>query len=100
MSNINISGSEYEELLDKASKLEALENGGVDNWEFYGEAMSSYFEGKEAEERLDKLVVSILEAASEDVDINPAGPGTGVALMVDPSIIKNLIKEYQRSSNA
>lgn len=38
--NVTISVSEYEELLEMAEKLEALESMGVDNWSGYGEAMS------------------------------------------------------------
>ena len=38
---VNVSKREYEELLRRDRKLRALENGGVDNWEWYGEALSS-----------------------------------------------------------
>lgn len=40
-SNHTISKEEYEELLDRDRTLTALENGGVDNWEWYDVAMSS-----------------------------------------------------------
>ena len=40
-SNHTISKEEYEELLDRDRKLTALENGGVDNWEWYDVTMSS-----------------------------------------------------------
>lgn len=36
-----ISKEEYESLVQRDRKLTALENGGVDNWEWYGEALSS-----------------------------------------------------------
>lgn len=38
-----ISKQEYEELLRRDEKLTALENGGVDNWEWYGESLKDYF---------------------------------------------------------
>ena len=38
-----ISKKEYEELLDRDRKLSALEAGGVDNWEWYGESLSQYY---------------------------------------------------------
>lgn len=38
---VNIPETEYRELLDRSEKLAALEAGGVDNWEWYDEAMSS-----------------------------------------------------------
>lgn len=39
-----ISKTEYEELLDRNRKLNALELGGVDNWEWYGESLSRYYD--------------------------------------------------------
>lgn len=37
-SEIKINYSEYENLLERNELLTALENGGVDNWEWYGES--------------------------------------------------------------
>lgn len=42
--NKTISKKEYEELLDRDRKLTALEHGGVDNWEWYGESLSQYYD--------------------------------------------------------
>ena len=92
-----ISQKELDELLDQSSKLRALENGGVDNWEGYSESLTAYHEEKQREESLDQLVEEILVACSDDIDVDPAGPGTGVALRVEPSIIKNLIKAWAKS---
>jgi len=41
-----ISKEEYDELIHRDEILTALENGGVDNWEWYGESLNNYFEGK------------------------------------------------------
>ena len=41
-----ISKKEYDELIHRDEILTALENGGVDNWEWYGESLSNYFDGK------------------------------------------------------
>ena len=38
---VTISLSRYEELLAAERKLDALEAHGVDNWEWYGDAMQS-----------------------------------------------------------
>lgn len=46
-SNKIISKKEYEELLDRNRKLSALEAGGVDNWEWYGESLSQYYGDEE-----------------------------------------------------
>jgi hypothetical protein len=39
--------SELERLIDRDNKLTALENAGVDNWEWYGDALEEYFKTKE-----------------------------------------------------
>lgn len=46
-SNRTISKREYEELVDRNRKLSALEAGGVDNWEWYGESLSQYYNVEE-----------------------------------------------------
>ena len=42
-----ITEEEYQDLQDSELKLSCLEMGGVDNWNWYGEAMSKYWEEKE-----------------------------------------------------
>lgn len=42
-----ISKKEYEELLDRDKKLSALEAGGVDNWEWYSESLSQYYDDED-----------------------------------------------------
>lgn len=46
-SNKTISKKEYEELKDRNRKLSALEAGGVDNWEWYSESLSQYYDEEE-----------------------------------------------------
>lgn len=46
-SNRTISKKEYEELLDRNRKLSALEAGGVDNWEWYSESLSQYYDDED-----------------------------------------------------
>lgn len=40
---VTISKEEYEDLLRDKDMLEALEAGGVDNWEWYGESLIPYW---------------------------------------------------------
>lgn len=42
-SNKTISKKEYEELLHRSEVLNALEAGGVDNWQWYGDSLRQYF---------------------------------------------------------
>lgn len=41
---VKISIKKLQELLEAEAELAALEYGGVDNWEYYGEAFSYYLE--------------------------------------------------------
>lgn len=46
---VTITKSEYESLLDDANWRRCLENGGVDNWDWYYDSLkdNGYFEGEE-----------------------------------------------------
>lgn len=46
---ITIKKEEYDRLLDRELKLEALEQGGIDNWVGYEDAMEAYHEITEEE---------------------------------------------------
>jgi len=41
---------ELDELYDRDFKLNCLENGGVDNWQWYSESLEEYWESKKGEE--------------------------------------------------
>lgn len=43
MENVTITKEQYEELLERSEILSALEAGGVDNWEWYGQSLKDYF---------------------------------------------------------
>ena len=38
-----IKKSEYEELIKDSFKLQCLENGGVDNWQWYSESLTEWY---------------------------------------------------------
>lgn len=42
-SSITISQQQYDELVQRSEILAALEQGGVDNWEWYGQSLKDYF---------------------------------------------------------
>lgn len=73
---MQIEKDRYEQLLDYEKQLNALHNGGVDNWEWYGESMKEYHEQKEKEEQLKQTFEEILETLCEGVE-EPAGRGAG-----------------------
>lgn len=43
-----ISAERLAELEDKEEKLDALEAGGVDNWDWYGDSLEEYFKKHES----------------------------------------------------
>jgi hypothetical protein len=67
--DIKISEKRLKELERAEAKLAALEAGGVDNWEWYDEALKDYRETIEQEERLEALLedleVELLSGAHE-----------------------------------
>ena len=44
---ITITRKEYNQLLEDSNKLRCLENNGVDNWTWYGEAMKEFYAEQE-----------------------------------------------------
>ena len=51
METVTISKDEHDQLLQRSRKLRALENGGVDNWEWYDEALTEYYDDEERREK-------------------------------------------------
>ena len=68
---VKIKVKELKELLEAEVKLNALECGGVDNWEWYGEAFSDYLGFDNKYDSWDELIENeysedaILEAYDE-----------------------------------
>tara|TARA_R100000750_G_C2340537_1_gene94014 strand:+ start:226 stop:549 length:324 start_codon:yes stop_codon:yes gene_type:complete len=75
---MEISKKEYEKLIKDQSKLNALEAGGVDNWEFYGDALEEWYAEDELEEKRHNLI-SDLEEAFGTSAYEPSERGAGVA---------------------
>lgn len=73
---IEIEDKRLEELKDIEIKMLALEAGGVDNWEGYGESLDGYFKQKEKAEKIYIVIGEIVDALCEGVE-QPAGSGCG-----------------------
>lgn len=62
----------------RLAKLDALEAGGVDNWQFYGESLKDWHEENEKHERCDKFVDDLLEIILSECRIyEPSDRGSG-----------------------
>lgn len=98
---VKITPKRLKELQRVEKILRALEGAGVDNWEGYEIAMEDIEKEDERFRLIEETAESIFEAAAEDADINPAGPGTGVGFgsMAEDSvheILENFIKSYNK----
>ena len=65
---MELSQKRYDELLDIENKMHYLEAGGIDNWEWYGESLTEYWEIKEKEEEA-KAEKERLFAIFEDIEL-------------------------------
>lgn len=65
--------------LRRLEKLDALEAGGVDNWEFYDEALTEYKNTVEKEQKVEKFMENIFEILSGQIE-EPAGRGCGYGI--------------------
>lgn len=75
------------------AKLQALEAGGVDNWEWYGESLSEYHKYTEMEDLYEETIGEIYEALHDKVG-EPAGVGCGYGFMDADSDLKKVLKSF------
>lgn len=98
---MQITEEEYNRLCDRDNKLTALENGGVDNWEWYSDSLESYFKEKELEEKMKKyeelisnLYIDITESLIDGI-YEPSERGAGYAISSESEKdIKLNLKEF------
>lgn len=81
MSSVEVNTKYLAELERNNRKLKALEQGGVDNWEWYSESLKNFFKEEGQEEVLEDAVDSILEFLCSVAHIyEPAGRGAGYTI--------------------
>lgn len=61
-----ISGPELLELIHDSLKLMALENGGVDNWEWYGAAINDFLNDNGEKEQMTLYDLAMIELNNYD----------------------------------
>jgi len=79
---MEITKQRIKELLRAEDKLNALEGAGVDNWDFYGEALKEYDAENELEENREKLIHD-LEVIFGECAFEPSERGAGIAFNDD-----------------
>lgn len=72
----NIDQSELDKLRDESRKLQALYAGGVDNWEFYGEALNDYHEYHLKVDKADRAFDEVVQILSDSIH-EPSEHGAG-----------------------
>jgi hypothetical protein len=86
-----ISQTKLDEMNRQIAKLDALESGGVDNWEWYGESLREWFAENELDEAIDTALEGINDVLTEaDVDY-PAGHDAGHSITFDDAAMKKVL---------
>ncbi len=94
MPDRRIKEHEYQKMQRRLAKLEALEQGGVDNWYFHDDALTGWYKENEIEELIDDTVDEFNDILAEaDVD-QPAGAGCGYNVTVNPVDVGALLKRF------
>ncbi len=73
---VRIDEKRLEKLEDIEMKMNALEGGGVDNWEGYDISLEGYHKYKEDKEKIEAVIEEVIETLCEGVE-EPAGRGCG-----------------------
>ena len=91
MTEAKISPRRLKELERMEAKLNALESGGVDNWDFYDDALKDYHINNEKDERIESLINELSEAFGQCA-YEPSERGAGIAFSddVEADVIKIL----------
>ncbi len=86
MTKITVDEKRLKELERAYAKLQALENGGVDNWEWYGESLKEWHKENRLEELLDEVIENVHDIMVDGVDHDfPAGREAGISLNLNTS---------------
>ena len=94
---MEISSKRLKELEDMEAKLDALEAGGVDNWEWYDSSMEDYNKEKEQEEKIEELFENIEQILCEG-SYEPSERGAGIAFNEDAiDEAKEMLKSYLKA---
>ena len=96
---MEIKSEEYEAMQRKIAKLDALESGGVDNWDGYDSSICDWRAENEVEEALDLMIEYINDTLVEAKIDEPAGTGAGYSIEFNERHVKdeliNFAKKYK-----
>jgi len=92
-----------ENIQRRLAKLDALEAGGVDNWEWYGESLKEWNAENEKAEITDELIEELCEVICCEID-QPAGSGCGYGITTDGlkemhKLLMRYVKDYNENND-
>ena len=94
MSKVTLTQHEYEKMQRQIAKLNALEAGGVDDWQWYEESLKEWRKDGALLELADAFVDDMNELSiSAEVDF-PAGREAGASVCMPQTEMRNLFLKY------
>jgi len=100
MPEVKIDSKRLMELERNTRMLEALQQGGVDNWEWYGESLKEFRKEEELDDLLERYTNEILEVCSLEADVEyPAGRECGHNILFNSdaeSSVQRLLHKFMK----
>lgn len=103
---ITISIEEHKQLVRDSKTLSALDNGGVSNWEWYGDSLAPLLAEEEIEDaieeqnkikqkEMDDFLCEMGEIVAENADVDkPTGPEGDYSISIDSDFLKKTVEEF------
>ena len=82
---LKISARRLKELERMGAKLNALESGGVDNWDYYDDALKDYHLENKKDELIEKLIYELADGFGQCA-YEPSERGAGIAFSEDVAV--------------
>ena len=83
MSKVTLSETEHRKLQRRIAKLDALEAGGVDNWDSFDDSLDEWRKEGEVDDLIDNAIDDLNDILVDaDVD-QPAGPTCGYSVSIE-----------------
>lgn len=93
MSKVEIDYNRYSELLKRERELEALEAGGVDNWEWYSESLAPLRKERAVEDLVDSVTEEVQCLIISEADISCEDSRNGLYIIdLDSSEITKILR--------
>ena len=96
MNETKISKARLKQLLEAEEELNALNAGGVDNWEWYGESLDALVKKRELDERVGEEILTLFGDLAEHIDA-PAGWQAGYGICGDEpfEVVKRFLEAIE-----